>query len=151
MSQQSKSISATTAVTVCLLLLCPFIAKAQAKGSLELNQSKGIGDLIGKHIEILKSDNTIDGYRIQIFMEAGNNAIAHADSVMSVFNDAFPETPAYISFGQPYYRIRVGDFRTRLDAERTLEKIKRKYPNSFVTADRIVPPPIKMTIPLEEL
>lgn len=137
-------------VTFCMLVFCPFLTEAQTKGSLELNQSNEIGVIIKKHIDILQNDNTIDGYRIQIFMEAGNDAITHADSVMDVFTNAYPKIPAYISFGQPYYRIRVGDFRTRLDAERALENIKHKYPNSFVTTERIIPPQIEITVPFEE-
>ena len=36
-----------------------------------------------------------------------------------------------------YYRVRVGDFRTRLEAEKFLRKISRKYPGAWVIQDYI--------------
>ena len=38
---------------------------------------------------------------------------------------------------QPYYRLRVGDFRTRLEAENLYQQLKNDFKDSFVTADRI--------------
>ena len=82
-------------------------------------------------------DSTIDGFRVQIFMELGNDALRHADSVRTKFTEKYPDIPIYLVFGQPYYRLRIGDFRTRLEAENMYQQIKKKYKNAFVTADRI--------------
>ena len=82
-------------------------------------------------------DSTIDGFRVQIFMELGNDALRHADSVRTKFSEKYPDIPIYLVFGQPYYRLRIGDFRTRLEAENMYQQIKKKYKNAFVTADRI--------------
>ena len=53
------------------------------------------------------------------------------------FEEEYEDVPAYITFGEPYYRVRVGDFRTRLDAEKFLQRIYRTYPNAWVTRDKI--------------
>ena len=45
--------------------------------------------------------------------------------------------PIYLVFGQPYYRLRVGDFRTRLEAEKAYQTISQDYKKSFITSDRI--------------
>ena len=70
-------------------------------------------------------------------MELGNDALRHADSVKQVFSKNYPDVPVYLIFGQPYYRLRIGDFRTRLEAERMYQMVKKSYKNAFVTADRI--------------
>jgi hypothetical protein len=61
--------------------------------------------------------------------------------VLSRFSGQYPEIRAYLSFKEPYYRVRVGDFRTRLEAEGFMKSVKTEYPNAFATADKINPPP----------
>jgi hypothetical protein len=45
--------------------------------------------------------------------------------------------PVYLGYRQPYYRIRVGDFRTRLEAEGYLRRIVRNHSQAFVIKDKI--------------
>ena len=114
--------------------LCSY---AQNKGKVILNQDERIEQLIQKQKEIHSADNTIDGFRIQIFMESGNDAVELANAAMEEFKEKYPEMPIYLVFGQPYYRLRVGDFRTRLEAEKAYQTISQDYKKSFITSDRI--------------
>lgn len=120
-------------VIICLLS----ISCIAQNGVLILNQSSKIDTLIMKQRQIHANDSTIDGFRVQIFMELGNDALRHADSVKMAFVEKYPEVPIYLIFGQPYYRLRIGDFRTRLEAENMYQRVKKVYKNAFVTADRI--------------
>jgi hypothetical protein len=79
----------------------------------------------------------IVGYRIQIFFDSGNNSKNRAIWVKNQFDSRYSQTPSYIIFGEPYYRIRVGDFRTKLEAEAFLRRISRRYPNAFVILNKI--------------
>jgi hypothetical protein len=97
-----------------------------------------------KQRQIHVNDSTIDGFRVQIFMELGNDALRRADSVKTRFSEKYPEVPIYLVFGQPYYRLRIGDFRTRLEAENMYQQVKKEYKNAFVTADRIELPYIAL-------
>jgi len=45
--------------------------------------------------------------------------------------------PAYVSFNPPYYRVRVGDFRSEMEAKRFLNRIKYDYPNGWVVKTSI--------------
>ena len=85
--------------------------------------------MIMKQRQIHVNDSTIDGFRVQIFMELGNDALRHADSVKMRFSEKYPEVPIYLVFGQPYYRLRIGDFRTRLEAENMYQQVKEEYRN----------------------
>lgn len=84
----------------------------------------------------------IEGFRIQIFMESGNAAVERAQAAIALYQEAFPEDKTYLSFGQPYYRVRVGDFRTRLEAEGRLQQVIRLFSQAFVIKDIIEPPPL---------
>ena len=117
-----------------MLSLCSF---SQNDGYKILEQDQRIEQLIQRQKDIHAADNTIDGFRIQIFMESGNDAVELANAAMEEFMDKYPDIPIYLIFGQPYYRLRVGDFRTRLEAEKAFQTLSQDYKKAFVTSDRI--------------
>ena len=133
-------------VVICLLS----ISCAAQNGFLILNQDTRIDTLLLKQRQIHANDSTIDGFRVQIFMELGNDALQHADSVREIFKEDYPDVPIYLLFGQPYYRLRVGDYRTRLEAENMYQRLKKKYKNAFVTADRIELPYLALCSDIED-
>jgi hypothetical protein len=124
----------TLLTLLCLLSLCSF---SQNEGYVILEQDQRIEQLIQRQRDIHAADSTIDGFRIQIFMESGNDAVEMATVTMEEFKEKYPDIPIYLVFGQPYYRLRVGDFRTRLEAEKAFQKLSREYKKAFVTSDRI--------------
>lgn len=121
------------------ILFCLFlsIAYSQNEGYVIVEQDNRIDQLIQRQKDIHALDNTIDGFRIQIFMESGNAAVDHANEAMTIFEEKYPDIPVYLIFGQPYYRLRVGDFRTRLEAEKAFQTLKEDYKKAFITSDRI--------------
>lgn len=121
------------------------------KGTLHVNQDSRVEKLMKKQRDVYATNSTMTGYRVQIFMEIGNEAIRHAESMKKSFTDAFPELPIYLTYDQPYYRLRVGDFRNRVEAEKYLRLIKPKFSLAFVTADIINPPQKLSPVDLEEL
>lgn len=79
---------------------------------------------------------TIPGYRIQIYKGSGNNALNKALDVQKSFEHRY-NVKAYVTYNEPYYRVRIGDFRTRLDAIRFLNRIKHRYPLAWEIKDLI--------------
>ncbi|UBM62841.1 SPOR domain-containing protein [Candidatus Sulfidibacterium hydrothermale] len=95
-----------------------------------------IDTLLQMHVMQNEKFPVISGYRIQIYKESGNKALEKALEIRDAFEEKY-HVPAYITFNEPYYRVRVGDFRSRLDAIRFLEKIKRAYPLAWEIKDDI--------------
>jgi len=95
-----------------------------------------IDTLLQMHVIQNEKFPVISGFRIQIYKESGNTALDKALAIRDAFEKRY-NIPAYITFNEPYYRVRVGDFRTRLDAIRFLEKIKRRYPLAWEIKDDI--------------
>lgn len=116
---------------------------AQSQGALNLRQDSRIDRLMQKQREVYAASSTMPGFRVQIFMEIGNEAVDHANLVKKEFEEQHPELPIYLSYEQPYYRLRVGDFRNRVEAEKYLRILKPQYNLAFVTAD-IINPPVKI-------
>lgn len=120
------------------LLCCGFLqAQPLTEGTVKVIADPRIDSLMELHIAYNAAFPTVDGYRIHIYMGSGNEALERAEEIKTEFEEKYEDTPAYITFGEPYYRVRVGDFRTRLDASRFLQRIERKYPNAWVIREKI--------------
>jgi len=130
-------------------VLLPF-GKATAQqdqtkqGHLEIIQDSRVNELLEKHITLNRAHQTLDGYRIQIFFDAGNYSRNNAYRVRDEFLSRSPDSTiaVYISFKEPYYRVRAGDFRTRMEAEGFLKRVKPDFPNAFLIRDQINLPKI---------
>lgn len=101
-------------------------------------------DTVLQQYEILRlkimenpDNKAIPGYRIQIFFDSGINSSDRARQARDEFLALYPEVPAYVSWKAPNYRVRVGDFRSRLEAEKVLQSILIGYPNAWVIKDEI--------------
>ena len=116
------------------------ISFAQSHGSVNIEQDDRIESLISKQRQLYKLDSSFSGYRIHIFMEIGNEALKHAEEVKKQFEKAFPDIPIYLTYAEPYFRLRAGDFRNRVEAEKCLRRIKPRFKEAFVTADMIYRP-----------
>ena len=104
----------------------------EKEGNIQIHKSALIDSLLKDHKAINEKFPEIEGYRVMLFFDAGNNSKDSAYSVISTFEEDYPEVPAYLSFNPPYYRVRVGNFRTELEAERFLNRIRYDYPNGWV-------------------
>ncbi|MBK8499062.1 MAG: SPOR domain-containing protein [Flavobacteriales bacterium] len=80
--------------------------------------------------------HSIRGYRVQIFL--GDHK--HAEEAKRAFLQKNPDLPIYQSWFAPNFRLRVGDLRTRLEAERLLRDLRVAYPGSYIVPDEIEMP-----------
>jgi len=96
-----------------------------------------IDELLNKHKHFNEVQKTIPGYRIQIYSGSGNYSKGNALSERSRFMGRYPAVKAYIIFSTPYYIVKSGNFRTRLEAEAFRQIIIDDYPESYVVKDDI--------------
>ena len=78
------------------------------------------------------------GYRVQIYL--GDRRTA--EETKRSFLQKYPDMPAYLSWLAPNFRLRVGDMRTRLEAEKLLNELKPLYPGSYIVKDEIEMPQV---------
>jgi hypothetical protein len=91
---------------------------------------------------LLRRDSVIvelipaQGFRIQLF---ASSHIDEANSMRLAASQIITDDSLYVVFDPPVYKVRVGDFTTRLEANRKLSTIApRGFPDAWVVADRIV-------------
>lgn len=96
--------------------------------------------LLAKHKEVLEKGHQ-QGFRVQIYFGADK---AKARDMKSRFLASYAsEAHAYEIYEAPNFKIRVGDFRTRLEAYRFLKKIRADFPASFIVSSEIEMPGVK--------
>lgn len=78
------------------------------------------------------------GYRVQVFSD-GNQRTARNEARRKamMIGSRFPQYRTYTSFSSPYWRLRVGDFRTQKEAQAVAADIKSAFP-SFAKEIRVV-------------
>ena len=126
------------ALTAFLMVLFSFGAIAQ-QGSVNIVQPQEMDSLLVRDMNWHTGNPEWEGYRIQIYFEAGNNSKRRAQDVIEGFVMEFNDTPAYLSFKEPYYRVRVGDFHTRLQAAAAIKEISKIYSGAFIVRESINP------------
>jgi hypothetical protein len=132
------------------ILVIALIAGAQGfkQGYLEIRQPPELDTLMMKYnilrerVEKNPDNKGIPGYRIQIFFDSGINSGDRARKAKDEFETLFPDISGYITWKAPNFRVRVGDFRNRLEADRALSDIEKEYPNAWVIKDEINYPPL---------
>jgi hypothetical protein len=132
-----------------VVMLAPAIASAQTRGKVQVVAPSLFDTLLAKRATLNKSRGSAVagfvssyGYRVQIY--SGSNRSA-AFNAQAKFNSEFPEMRTYIIYREPNFKVRAGDFRSRIEAERMKEQLKPWFPAMFIVSEKINPPKTVIT------
>ena len=93
--------------------------------NISISQDPKFEQLLNEKRKINASLTINDSYKIQIYSGGSENAKKNLNEFRQEFNDI----DATIVFNTPNYKVWVGSFRTRIEAERNLVNIKDRYKN----------------------
>ena len=79
----------------------------------------------------------IPGYRIRIFSESGIGAKKDQQQVRARFLSLYPGLDAYNRYDEPFFKVYVGDCRTKSEALKLNDIIKKDFPNPIIAPDFI--------------
>lgn len=99
-----------------------------------VTESKEITELVGSYREYQKAIDVQDGFRIQITYTS-NREVAY--KAKAQLYREFETIPSYIDYEQPNYKLRLGDFKTKLEATAFLQDVIKIYPGAFIVKDKI--------------
>ncbi len=108
-------------------------AKGQRK-NIQIERDEDLDSLIYQNAETNKSKNTLDGFRIQLF---SGSERTNANQLKAQFLRQYPEVPIYLSYQQPFFKLRAGDFRTRTEAQSLYHKLLKEYGDVLIVPDKI--------------
>jgi hypothetical protein len=114
-------------------------AQTAEKGSVILHQNNEIENAVEAYKKFNYSSNGLEGYRIQIFSESGNDAKSKAEKVLSEYKSLYSTPIPYLTYQQPNFKVRCGNFRTRAEARKYIKSISAAYPSAFIVKEVIQP------------
>ena len=69
------------------------------------------------------------GYRVQVFSDNNvRTAKAEAASKQRIISARFPQYQTYVKYTSPYWRLKVGDFRTQQEANAAADELRKAFP-----------------------
>lgn len=93
-----------------------------------VQQDPKIAELLAEKRKINASITLNDRYKIQIYY--GTAELCKKELV--AFKKVFKEVDGTIVYSNPTYKVLVGNFKTRIEAEKTYLEIKKKYPSALL-------------------
>ena len=124
--------------SILFLLISPSLLLAQQEVAyVNIHQDQTISSLLTKHIKVNEYNPWINGYRVQLYSVSGVKSRDKANLFKAEFLSKYNNTKVYIVYQAPYFKVRLGDFRTKIEALAFLNKISKNYPSGFVVIDQI--------------
>jgi len=133
-------------VTGCIFFILLFSAgslKAQTRGKLEVIKDPRIDTLAARRLSGARGGGSASvsfssyGYRVQIFTGSRR---ADAFNAQARFQQLYPNIRTYVTYVEPNFKVRVGDFRTRMEAAKMAAQLRSVFPVVFIMSEKINPP-----------
>ena len=122
-------------LTILLFLLACGVTLAQSRVNYDIEP--GITKIQEDYIYNWKKVGEFNGFRIQIAAYSGVNSRSQAEAARNAFSALFPYSRTYLIYNEPYFKVRVGNYYTRLQAYKDLETIRETYPSAYIVPDKI--------------
>ena len=123
-----RKLSRITRFLPILLLLFLSQTLQGQDGKVSVTQDPKFEQLLNEKRKINSSITINDRYKIQIFNGDSDNS----KKTLIDFKKDNKDMDATIVFSTPLYKVWVGNFKTRIEAEKNLNNLKKKYPNAFL-------------------
>ncbi len=104
------------------------------KGSLVINKDPRLDELIERHITENAAIKNFDGFRIQLLASRTKDEVLN---LRAKFRAKHPDTKTYLLYQQPYFKLRIGNFKERLSAQKFLDQIHAEFSGAFIVTEEI--------------
>jgi hypothetical protein len=90
---------------------------------------------IGEKVELLPDqETTFPGFRVQVY---NGNDRTFAQKMKTDILQSHPDLPVYLIYETPYFKVRLGDYRDRIEAQKVLHNMKQVYTGVLLVPDKI--------------
>jgi hypothetical protein len=116
-------------IALLLFILVGSLGQLNAqKAKLEIDQDERIPQLLQLKKSLEKDNKLGGGYTVQLYY----GELYRANEVIDKYRSRNSSWPASIEYETPNYKVWVGNFGSRLDADRALHQIKEDFPAAFI-------------------
>lgn len=107
-----------------------------AVATVNVHQSDTLSASLKEHVAA-NAARTMNGYRVRIFFDNKQTARVASEETLKRFESMYHDVVAYRTYANPYFKVTVGDFRTKSEAMALLERIRYEFPSAFVVKENI--------------
>ena len=104
--------------------------------TVEIKQSELLEMTMRQHVR-KNGARTLSGYRVRIFFDNRQSARNESEQTLMRFRTMYPDVAVYRTYTNPYFKVTVGDCRTKSEAMKLLSRIKGNFPSAFVVKENI--------------
>ena len=104
--------------------------------TVDVEQSEVLERSMRQHIQ-KNSARTLSGYRVRIFFDNKQSARHESEQTLKRFRAMYPDVAVYRTYTNPYFKVTVGDCRTKSEAMKLLARIKGNFSSAFVVKENI--------------
>lgn len=142
---QDSTVVATVKPTLDSLLIgvniVNYVELNNSTGSVTVNHPSQIDSLLVSQT-ISNAEKKINGYRIRLFFDNKQTARTESEQIEEEFKLRFPTIPIYRTYTNPFFKIVIGDYRTKSEATKALKTIVQVYPKAIIVKENISFPEI---------
>ena len=102
-------------------------------GTVRIESSAHIDQMLAQKKNYNKSLEKFQGFKIQIYYGSEKECY----EVKEEFKSLYPDIATSIIFSTPQWKLQIGNYRTRLEADHSMVGIKKEYPSAIVLATEI--------------
>ena len=106
------------------------------ESNVTVHQSQRIFDAFESYLTANPS-RTQTGFRVRIFNDNKQTSRNDSETALERFKGMFPGVSAYRTYSNPFFKVTVGDFRTRSEAMQLLQQVKGTFPTAFIVRETI--------------
>jgi len=119
-----------------VLTVFTLLISLSSTAQIEVKKDSRIDGLVKMQGTPAATDNTvqINGYRVQLAFDSEKSVV---DDARAKFSSLYPKVDTYVEFKAPHYFLKVGDFRTQLEAEEIKANTGTLFPTAFIVKEKI--------------
>ena len=115
----------------------------EGQGNVTINQDPKVAILLEQYLHINSTNPGMYGFRIRIYRDLGQKSRKQSEDIEKSFMEKYPGISIYRTYQSPYYKISVGDFRTRDAAMKLYNLLIKEFPKAFIVPEWINFPPLE--------
>jgi hypothetical protein len=120
-------------ITLLLLLTFPLTLAAQP-GKITVVQDSGVQKVLRLYKIFATEKRAVTGFRIQLGANSNRQVLL---DIKAKFLQKYPDVGAYISYQQPQFKLRAGDFATRAEAREFMDELRTTFPSLFIVPEQV--------------
>ncbi len=128
-----KIISLQKSLIYSLAIVLFSVSTYAQQGTITINEDEKVSQLLSLKKKLEQENKLSVGYTIQLYY----GELSTANEIIKDYKNNFTSWPASIEYETPNYKVWVGSFSNRLEADRARLEIAEKFPTAFILkADR---------------